>query len=43
MMLDDEGAMKAQRLGFDVGVDEVAKPLGAVELAAATARRGATE
>ncbi len=43
MMFHDERAMKAQRLGFDVIVDEVAKPLGAVELAAATARRGAAE
>ena len=43
MMFHDERAMKAQRLGFDVVVDEVAKPLGAVELAAATARRGAAE
>ena len=43
MMFHHEGAVKAQRLGFDVVVDEVAKPLGTVELAAATARRGTAE
>ena len=37
MMLDDKGAVKAERLGLDIVVDEVAEPLGAVEFAA---RRG---
>jgi hypothetical protein len=43
MMLHDKGAMKSKRLGFDVVFDEIAKPLGAVELSAAAARSGAAE
>jgi hypothetical protein len=36
MVLDDEGAVKAERLGLDVVIDEVSKAFGAVELAAAS-------
>jgi hypothetical protein len=43
VVLDDEGAVKAERLGLDVVFDEVAKPFGAVELAAAAARCRAAE
>src|SRR5262249_27332192 len=32
MVLHDKGAAKAERLGLDIVVDEVAKPLAAVEL-----------
>ena len=44
MVLDDKGAVKAERLGLDIVFDEVAEPLAAVELAAAAApRRRAAE
>ena len=43
VVLDDEGAVEAERLGFDVVFDEVAEAFGAVELAAAAARRRAAE
>ena len=33
MVLDDKGAGKAEPLGLDIVFDEVAEPLGAVELA----------
>ena len=32
MVLDDKGAVKAERLGLDIVFDEIAKALGAVEL-----------
>ncbi len=32
MVLDDEGAVEAERLGLDIVFNEVAKPLAAVEL-----------
>src|SRR4029077_1332813 len=35
MVLDDKGAVKAERLGLDVVIDEVAEALGAVELGTA--------
>ena len=41
MVLDDKGAAKAQRLGLDVVVDEVAKPFAAVELAGRRRRAAA--
>ena len=43
MVLDHEGAVKAERFRLDVVFDEVAKSFGAVELAAAAARGGAAE
>ena len=43
MVLDDKGAVKAERLGLDVVVDEVAKPLAAVEFGAAAPCGGAAE
>ena len=38
VMLDDERAVKAERLRLDVVCDEVAKPLATVEFGAATPR-----
>ena len=43
MVLDDKGAVKAQRLGLDVVIDEVAEALAAVELGAAAPRRRTAE
>src|SRR5262249_49470119 len=43
VVLDHEGAAKAEPLRLDVVVDEVTESLAAVELRAAAARRGATE
>jgi len=43
MVRHDDGVMEAQRLGFGIALDEVAKPLGAAEFAAAAASRGAGE
>jgi hypothetical protein len=43
VVLDDKGAVKAERLGLDVVFDEIAKPLAAVELGTAAPRRGAAE
>jgi hypothetical protein len=39
VVLDDECAVEAERLGLDVVVDEVAEPLAAVELGTAAPRR----
>jgi len=43
MVLDHEGAVKAQRLGFNIIFDEIAKPLGTIELTAAPACRRTAE
>src|SRR5262245_12166708 len=43
MVLDDEGAVQAKRLGLDVVVDEIPEPLAAVELGAPATCRGTTE
>src|SRR5262249_19166745 len=43
MVLDDEGAVEAKRLGLDVIVDEISKPFAAVELGAPASCRSATE
>src|SRR5262249_27834946 len=43
MVLDDEGAVEAKRLGLDVVVDEIPKPFAAVELGAPASCRSATE
>src|SRR6516165_355238 len=43
MMLDDKGAVKAERFGLDIVFDEVAKSLAAIELGAATPRRSTPE
>ena len=46
MVLDDKGAVKTERLGLDIVIDEVAEPLRAVELALARTgapRRSAAE
>src|SRR5438093_4279138 len=39
VVLDDECAVEAERLGLDVVVDEVAEPLAAVELGTTAPRR----
>src|SRR5208337_842485 len=43
VVLDDEGAVKAERLGLDVVFDEVAEALAAVELGTTAPRCGAAE
>jgi hypothetical protein len=43
MMLDDKGAAKAERLGLDIVLDEIAEALAAVELGAAAPRCRAAE
>ena len=43
MMLDDKGAVIAERLGFDVVLDEIAKSFAAVEFGAAAPCGGAAE
>src|SRR5437764_11928300 len=43
VVLDDKGAVKAERLGLDVGFDEIAEPLAAVELRSAAPCGGAAE
>jgi hypothetical protein len=43
MVLDDEGAVEAERLGLDVVVDEIPEPLAAVELGAPATCRSTTE
>jgi hypothetical protein len=43
VVLDDKGAVKAERLGLDVVFDEIAKSLAAVEFGAAAPCRGAAE
>jgi hypothetical protein len=43
VVLDDERAVEAERLGLDVIVDEIAEPLTAVELGTAAPRRCTTE
>ena len=42
MVLDDEGAVEAERLGLDVVVDEIPESFAAVEFAAAAPRCGVT-
>src|SRR5438034_9241764 len=43
MVLDDKGAVKAERFSLDVVIDEIAEPLAAVEPGTAAPRRGAAE
>src|SRR6201987_2774821 len=43
VMLDEKGAVIAERLGFDIVVDELAKPLAAVGIGTAAPRLGAAE
>ena len=43
MVLDDKGAVKAERLGLDVVLDEIAKSLAAIEFGTAASRCGAAE
>src|SRR5215467_443217 len=43
MVLDDEGAVEAERLGLDVVVDEIPEPLAAIELGAPATCRSTTE
>src|SRR5262245_17215167 len=43
MVLDDEGAVEAERLGLDVVVDKIPEPFAAVELGAPASCRSATE
>jgi hypothetical protein len=43
VVLDDKGAVKAERLRLDVVLDEIAKSFAAVELGAAAPGRGAAE
>src|SRR5262249_83847 len=43
MVLDDKGAVKAERLGLDIVFDEIAEPLAAVELGAAASCGGTAE
>jgi hypothetical protein len=43
VVLDDERAVKAERLRLDVVVDEIAEPLAAVELGTAAPRRRTAE
>ena len=43
MVLDQKGAVKAERLGFHVVVDEVAEPLAAVHVGAAALCLGTAE
>jgi hypothetical protein len=43
VVLDDERAVKAERLGLHVVVDEIAKSLAAVEFGATAPRRRAPE
>src|SRR5713101_7057940 len=43
VVLDDERAVEAERLGLDVVVDELAEPLAAVELGTAASRRRTAE
>ena len=43
MVLDDKGAVKAERLGLDVVFDEIAEAFAAVELGAAAPRRRTAE
>jgi hypothetical protein len=38
VVLDDKGAVKAERLGLDVVIDEIAEALAAVEVGAAATR-----
>ena len=40
MMLDQERAVEAERLGLDIVVDEVAEPLAAVHVRTATLSLG---
>jgi hypothetical protein len=43
VMLDDKGAVKAERLCLDVVIDEVAEALAAVEVGATAPRRRTAE
>ena len=43
VVLDDERAVEAERLGLDVVFDELAEPLAAVELGTTAPRRRTTE
>ena len=43
MVLDDERAVEAERLGLDVVIDELAEPLAAVELGTTAPRRRTAE
>src|SRR5947208_12257645 len=43
VVLDDKGAVKAERLGLDVVFDEITEPLAAVELGTAAPGGGAAK
>ena len=43
VVLDDKGAVKAERFGLDVVIDEVAEALGAVEFGTTAPRRRTAE